>query len=142
MKTNRISNLAVTIAVVSLMLTVVLGCNSRSDAEWKDLLGGNKLSRADNSGSVSTKTTIYFCPTGDYAMQIDFSGYSTGGAGTLSMADNDVELGRWQVDAGVLKLQSQEGKTHEYSLGESSERAVVKLDGSGYMLAPHNECGE
>ena len=75
------------VTTLFVLLTVALACNLRTDSDWKNELGGKKLSRANNSGSVSTKINIYFCPTGEYAMQSQFSGFSTGGAGTLSSAD-------------------------------------------------------
>ena len=123
------------------LLAVGLGCDRKTDGEWKHELGGKKLSRAKNSGSVSNSTNIYFCASGEYALQTQFSGFSTGGVGTLSMADEDVELGRWTVDSGTLILQAQDGKRQEYELSEGSDADVVLLDGTGYLVRTHNECG-
>lgn len=81
------------IAVVSIIF-IGLACTcggGRSDQEWNRVLAYKKLSRASNSGAVSDKVNFFFCPSGDYAMQTQFSGFSGGGAGTLSMASEDVE---------------------------------------------------
>ena len=123
-----------------ILVTVVLGCNFKSDAEWKNELGRKKLSRANNSGSVSTKVNIYFCSSGEYAMQAQFSGFSTGGGGTLSAADEDVEYGRWSVQSATLILKSQEGKTQEYDLSQGLDENVIELNGNGYLVSTHNEC--
>jgi len=89
---------------------------------------------------VSTNVNIYFCPSGEYAMQSQFSGFSTGGAGTLSSADEDVEYGKWKVESGTLTLRSQNGKSHEYSLSQGLDDKVIELNGNGYLVSTHNEC--
>src|SRR5687767_13410430 len=113
------------------LLLVVLGCNSRSDTEWTKILGNKKLSMAKTSGSISDKTDIWFCPSGEYAMRTQFSGFSTGGAGTLSMADEDFEYGNWRVESGVLILRSQDGQTSRYDISQEMDEDVISLDGSG-----------
>jgi len=124
-----------------LLLALGLGCTGgKTVGEWRNELGGRKLTRAKSSGSISDRVDIYFCSTGEYALQTQFSGFSTGGAGSLSMADEDVELGRWDVDGGTLILQSQDGSRREYSLSESTDPSVLELDGSGYLVSRHNEC--
>ena len=133
-----------TAAVLSLgiLLAVGLGCNPRSDNEWRAELSGKKLSRSSNSGSISNRVTIYFCADGQYAMQSEFSGFSTGGAGTLSMADEDVELGRWTVRSSTLLLQSRNGESHEYGLSEGNDPEVIELDRTSYLVTEQYECGE
>jgi hypothetical protein len=128
------------IAALLVLLSVGLGCNLRSDADWKQELGRKKLSRAKYSGSVSTMTNFYFCPSGEYAKQTQFSGFSTGGAGTLSAANEDVELGSWTVESSTLILKSQDGKTYEFSLSQGADGNVIELDGTGYLVTTHNEC--
>jgi hypothetical protein len=128
------------IAAVLVLFFLVLGCNTKSDDEWTALLAHKKLSRANNDGSISTKVNYYFCPSGEYAIQTQFSGFSTGGAGTLSMADEDVELGTWQVRNGVLLLSPQDGGRKEISLSQGLDADVIQLDGTGHLIETHNEC--
>src|SRR5690242_11833309 len=80
---------------VCVLMGVGFGCKMKPDSAWKSELGGKKLSRANNSGSVSSNVNIYFCPSGEYALQSQFTGFSTGGAGTLSTANERVEYGHW-----------------------------------------------
>jgi hypothetical protein len=130
------------VALIVLM-AVGLACSNKSDAEWKKELGGKKLSSAKTSGSLSDKTNIWFCPSGEYLMQKQFSGYSTGGGGTLSMADEDTEYGTWRVDSGVLILEPQQGGSGEvsrYDLSQGMDSNVVELGGRGYLVESHNEC--
>lgn len=122
------------------LLFVVLGCNSRSDAEWTKILGNKKLSAVKTSGSISDKTNIWFCTTGEYAMQRQFSGFSTGGGGMLSMADEEYEYGRWRVEAGTLILRSQDGETSRYDISQRTDENVISLNGNGYLVSTHNEC--
>jgi hypothetical protein len=129
------------LAALILVLSVGLACNMRSDAEWKQMLGGKKLSKASNSGAISDKVDIYFCPSGEYGMETQFTGFSTGGAGTLSMADSDVEYGQWSVSSGTLVLVSQNGERREYSISQGMDTEVVELNGNGYLVTRHNECG-
>jgi hypothetical protein len=118
MAASRSTDSRYTAAILTLcvLLCVGLGCKVKPDSEWKSQLGGKRLSRANNSGAVSSKLDIYFCSNGEYALQSQFSGFSTGGAGTLSMADEDIEYGRWTVEHSTLILRSQNGKTHEYEI--------------------------
>lgn len=137
------NNHSLAIVAVVAVLFVALGCNESrySDQEWSKMLAYKKLSRASNSGSVSTKTNFYFCPSGEYAMQTQFSGFSGGGAGTLSMADEDVELGRWVVKNGTLYVQNENGEQRQYDLSFADGGDVVRLNGQGYLVDTHNECG-
>ena len=135
-----ISRHFVALIAFGVIIAVGLGCNLKSDSEWKKELSSKKLSRASNSGSVSTKVNIYFCSNGEYAKQSQFSGFSTGGAGTLSMADEDVELGRWTVDSGTLVLRSEAGETEEYNISQGFDAEVIELNGNGYLVSTHNEC--
>lgn len=137
---GRFSDQLMAVFAVALLLAAGLACNLKSDDEWKRELAHKKLSRASTSGSISDKVTFYFCPTGEYAKQSEFSGYSPGGAGTLSMADSDVELGRWEVRSGTLVLRSQTGETSEYSINQGSDGDVIQLNGNGYLVTTHNEC--
>ena len=130
------------IAVISLIF-IGLACTcggGRSDQEWNRVLAYKKLSRAANSGAVSDRVNFFFCPSGDYAMQTQFSGFSGGGAGTLSMASEDVELGRWAVKNGVLYLRSQNGGDRQYDLSVGSDDDVIRLNGDGYLVDTQNEC--
>ena len=133
-----------TAAVLSLgiLLSIGLGCASKSDNEWRAELSGKKLSRASNSGAISNSVNIYFCADGRYAMERQFSGFSTGGAATLSMADEEVELGRWTVQSSTLILQSRDGERHEYGLSQANDPEVIELDGIGYLAAEHDGCDE
>ena len=74
-------------------------------------------------------------------MQTQFSGFSGGGAGTLSMADEDVELGRWIVKNGILYLQAENGDRRQYDLASADGGEVIRLEGQGYLVDTHNECG-
>jgi hypothetical protein len=140
LNTNNQSLALVAFAAVTF---VALGGNGSrySDQEWSKMLAYKKLSRASNSGSVSTKTNFYFCPSGEYAMQTQFSGFSGGGAGTLSMADEDVELGRWVEKNGTLYLQAENGERREYDLAVADGGDVIRLNGQGYLVDTQNECG-
>ena len=125
---------------VFLMLIIILGCKSKSDSDWAKILGNKKLTTAKTSGSISNKTNIWFCPSGEYAMQRQFSGFSTGGSGSLSMANEDFETGKWRVNSGTLILQSQDGETVEYELLQGRDEDVISLDGTGYLVSTHNAC--
>ncbi len=122
------------------ILLVGLGCNTKSDADWARELGGRKLTMAKTSGGISDKVEIWFCPNGEYAKRTYFGGFSGGGAGTLSIADEETEGGRFQVRSSTLILQSQNGNTSEYSISQSVEGDVVQLNGNGYLVSVHNEC--
>ena len=139
---NTTNNSLALVAFAAVIFTA-LGCNGSrySDQEWSKMLAYKKLSRASNSGSVSTKTNFYFCPSGEYAMQTQFSGFSGGGAGTLSMADEDVELGRWVVKNGTLYVQAENGERREYDLSVADGGNVIRLNGAGYLVDTQNECG-
>lgn len=139
----RTNNQSPAFFAIAAVLFIALACGGTqfSDKEWNKQLAHKKLSRASNSGSVSTKTNFYFCPTGEYAMQTQFSGFSGGGAGSLSMADEDVELGRWIVKNGILYLQAENGDRRQYDLASADGGEVIKLEGQGYLVETHNECG-
>lgn len=139
---NSTSDQIAILAFISLVfIGIACTCGGgRSDQEWNRMLAYKKLSRASNSGAVSDKVNFYFCPSGDYAMQTQFSGFSGGGAGTLSMASEDVELGRWAVKNGVLYLRSQNGEDRQYGLSIGSDNDVVRLNGDGYLVDTQNEC--
>jgi hypothetical protein len=122
------------------VFTAAFACNLQSDEEWTRELEHVKLSRASNSGSLSNKTIFYFCPGGEYAMITQFSGFSGGGAGTLSMADEDIERGRWMVQSGNLLVQNEKGERREYGLGKGADENVLQLDGVGYLAERHREC--
>jgi hypothetical protein len=128
------------LAAVIMILLVGVACNSKSDEEWTRDLANKKLSRASNSGSLSNKTMFYFCPGGEYAMVTQFSGFSGGGAGTLSMADEEVERGRWVVRSGTLLVQAENGERRQYDLGEGADSNVVQLEGTGYLVESQSEC--
>jgi hypothetical protein len=98
---------------------------------------GKKLSMAKTSGSISDKIDIWFCPSGEYAKRTEFVGVS----GDFTMADADVEQGRWTVESGVLILKSQKGETSEYDLSQGTDSNVIRLNGKGYLVERHNECG-
>lgn len=123
-----------------ILIFVGLGCDSTSDEDWKRELGGKKLSMAKTSGSISDRVEIWFCTSGEYAMKTQFSGFSAGGGGTLSMADEDLEGGMWRVVSSTLILQSQEGKTREYSISQGTGEDVIYLNDNGYLVSRHNEC--
>lgn len=133
-------HLAATAALAALAFAA-LGCGDlgKSDADWKRELGGKKLSKAKTSGSVSDKVQIWFCGSGEYARQTQFSGFSTGGAGTLSMADEDIEGGTWRVESGTLVLSPQNGEASTYDISQVSGD-VIELNGSRYLVESHNEC--
>jgi hypothetical protein len=125
---------------LSLLVFAALGCGAlKSDTDWKRELDGKKLSMAKTSGSISDKVEIWFCASGEYARRTQFSGFSTGGSGTLSMADEDVEVGRWRVESGVLILQPENGETGQYEISADSSD-VISLNGTGYLVESHNEC--
>jgi hypothetical protein len=127
-------------AALFIVLSVGLGCNFVSDDEWKSALSGKKLTRASTSGSFSDKITFYFCSNGDYGKQTDSTGFSPGGAGSLSMASNDVEYGRWKVDSSVLTLESQKGETFRSELARGNDDNVIVIGGDGYLVTTQNEC--
>ncbi len=128
------------LAALALLVIMALGCGEmRSDTDWKRELGGKKLSMAKTSGSINDKVEIWFCSSGEYARRTQFSGFSAGGGGTLSMADEDVETGSWRVESGTLILQPENGETRQYDISQESED-VVQLNGSGYLVESHNEC--
>ena len=128
------------IVAFACILLVGLGCNTKSDADWERDLGGRKLTMATTSGGISDKIEIWFCPNGEYARRTYFGGFSTGGAGTLSVADEDTEGGRFQVRSSILILQSQDGNTSEYRISQSFENDVVQLDNNNYLVSVHSEC--
>ena len=128
------------LAALAILVFAALGCGDmKSDDDWKRELGGKKLSMAKTSGSISDKVEIWFCASGEYARRTQFSGFSTGGGGTLSMADEDVEAGRWRVESGTLILQPENGKTSQHDISQSSND-VIELNGNGYLVESHNEC--
>ncbi|MBL8184808.1 MAG: hypothetical protein JNK51_07775 [Blastocatellia bacterium] len=139
-KTREYGNIG--IAAVSVFFVVLAGvaCNIVSDDDWKRTLANKKLSRASTSGSISDKVAFYFCPNGEYAMQTQFSGFSPGGAGSFSMADEDVELGRWTISSGILVVQPENGERREYNISRGMDSDVVQLNGNGYLVEHQNEC--
>jgi hypothetical protein len=120
-----------------LLVFMSLGCGFKSDSEWKRELGGKKLSTAKTSGSVSDRTDIWFCPSGEYARRSEFVGVS----GDFTHADADVEEGRWTIESGVLILKPEGGKTSEYDLSTGTDEDVIYLNGNGYLVERHNKCG-
>jgi hypothetical protein len=128
------------LAALATLVFAGLGCGEmKSDSDWKRELGGKKLSMAKTSGSISDKVEIWFCSTGEFARRAQFSGFSGGGAGTLSMADEDVETGTWRVESGTLILQPENGETRQYDISQSSGE-VIALNGTGYLVESHSEC--
>ncbi|MEZ5428320.1 MAG: hypothetical protein R2747_18770 [Pyrinomonadaceae bacterium] len=123
-----------------LFLLIALGCGGRSDAEWKAALGGRKLMTVKNSGSFSDKTEIWFCSNGEYALRTVSTGFSPGGGSTLSMVDQDGEMGRFEVRSSTLILRSQEGNVSEYSLSPGNDENVIALNGVKYLVTLHDEC--
>lgn len=121
---------------LSLVLVFSLGC-FKSDEEWKSILAHKKLSAAKTSGSVSDKVEFYFCPNGEYAKSTEFIGNSGG----FSMADQDVEFGRWTVESGTLVLHSEQGKSSQYSISQGTDSNVIRLNDIGYLVTQHNKCG-
>lgn len=129
-------------ALAALMILVFagLGCGEmRSDSDWKRELGGKKLSMAKTSGSISDKVEIWFCSSGEFARRTQFSGFSGGGSGTLSMANEDVEAGSWRVESGILILQPENGETSQYDISQNSSD-VIALNGRNYLVESHSEC--
>lgn len=120
-----------------ILIFVGLACGFKADSEWKRELGGKKLSTAKTSGSISDKIEIWFCPSGEYAKRTEFVGVS----GDFTMADADVEQGRWTVESGVLILRSENGTTSEYDLSSGTDANVTRLNGKGYLVERHNRCG-
>lgn len=137
---NLFSKHFCSIIAFAFIVFVGLGCGAKSDADWERDLGGRKLTMAKTSGGISDKVEIWFCPNGEYAKRIYFGGFSTGGAGTLSVADEDTEGGKFQVRSSTLILQSQDGNTSEYSISQGFEADVVELNGNKYLVSIHNEC--
>lgn len=129
-------------AVISLSIVVfiALGCGCKFDAEWQNTLGGKKLTMAKTSNGLSDKVEIWFCPTGEYAKKTQFSGFSGGGGGDLSVAAQDGELGIWKVESGVLYLKSQDGKTSSYDISQGIDSDVISLNNRNYSVTTHNEC--
>jgi hypothetical protein len=118
------------------LIFFVLGC-FKSDDNWKNHLAHKKLTSAKTSGSISDRVDIYFCPSGEYAKRTDFVGNSGG----FSMANEDVEYGSWTVESGTLILQSEDGKTTQYSLSQGTDNNVIKLNGTGFLVTQHDKCG-
>ncbi len=137
---NLFSKHFYSVIAFAFIIFVGLGCNPKSDADWERELGGRKLTMAKTSGGISDKVEIWFCPNGEYAKRTYFGGFSTGGVGTLSIADEDTEGGRFQVRSSTLILQSQNGNTSEYSISQNFEGDVVELNGNNYLVSTHNEC--
>lgn len=133
-------NVLTTVIALVLLLGAALACNFKSDEEWANELGGKQLSRAKTSGAISDRVDIWFCSNGEYVKRTQFSGMSTGGGGTLSMADEDVEQGTWRVESSTLILRSQDGNVTEYSIYADRDVDVVELNGNGYLVKTHNEC--
>ena len=128
------------VLALTILVSVVLGCGQpKSDAEWKSALAGKKLSMASNSGSFSYRYDIWFCGSGEYAARRQTSGFSTGGAGTLSMADEDAEQGRWRVEAGKLIVEPENGQRQQLEL-EQTAADVISLEGNKFLVESHNEC--
>lgn len=125
------------IIALGLLVFVGLACNSKSDSDWKRELAGKKLTFAKTSGSISDRIDIWFCASGEYAKRTDFVGVS----GDFTAADADVEQGKWTVESGVLILKSEDGNTSEYELSEGADNNVIRLNGNGYLVTQHNECG-
>ena len=125
------------IMALGLLVFVALACGFKSDSDWKRELGGMKLTYAKTTGSISDRIDIWLCPSGEYAKRTDFVGVS----GDFTSADADVEEGKWTVESGTLILQSQDGKTTEYDLSKGTDSNVIRLNGNGYLVTRHNECG-
>lgn len=125
-------------AIISLTLLVFIGlsCSFKSDNEWKQQFGGKRLTFAKTTGSISDKIDIYFCHNGMYAKRTEFIGVS----GDFTTANADVERGYWNVESGILLLESEKGKTSEYKISQNFDNDVLQLDGDNYQITTHNEC--
>ena len=128
------------LAALAILVFAGLGCGEmKSDSDWKRELGGKKLSMAKTSGSISDKVEIWFCSSGEFARRTQFSGFSGGGGGTLSMANEDVETGSWRVESCTLILQPENGETLQYDISQSSSD-VIALNERNYLVESHSEC--
>lgn len=127
-------------AVIALGLLVFIGLACNSEADWENELGGKQLTYAKTSGSFSDRVDIWFCPSGEYAVRSESSGFSGGGSGTLSTAGENGDYGQWRVDGSTLILRSQNGQVTEYELSKGSDDSVVKLNGRGYLVRRHDKC--
>lgn len=124
---------------MAVLFFVAVGCGFKSDEQWRSELGGKQLSKAKTSGSMSDRVDIWFCSNGEYARRIQFSGLSTGGGGTLSMADEDFEIGKWRVENSTLILQPDKGERSEYSIFAGASD-VIQLNGNDYLIQTQKEC--
>jgi hypothetical protein len=137
---KNLKNTLSSVFALVLLLGIALACNFKSDKEWKSELGGKQLSKATTSGAVSDRVDIWFCSNGEYAKRTQFSGMSTGGAGTLSMADEDIEQGQWRIENSTLILRSQDVDVTKYSIFQNMDADVIELNGNGYLVKKHREC--
>lgn len=116
---------------------------SESGPNWQNELAGKKLSRAQTSGSLSGSMQIWFCSSGEYMGKQESSGYSTGGSGTLSTADEDSDSGKWSVNSSTLTLRSKNGDKTELQLSQGTDKKVIRLNGTGFLVERHNDnCSE
>ncbi len=125
-------------AIFSLILLVfvALSCSFKSDNDWKQQLGGKKLTFAKTTGSISDKIDIYFCGNGMYAKRTEFTGVS----GEFTMADAKVERGLWNIESGYLLLENEKKELTEYSISQNFDNDIVQLSGKNYRVSTHNQC--
>ena len=91
------------LAALAMLIFIVLGCNGvGSVSNWESELAGKKLSMANNSGAFSDSMQIWFCSSGKFSAKKQTSGFSGGGSGTLSMADEDAQSGKWSVKGSTF----------------------------------------
>ena len=122
---------------LSFLLFIGISCGMKTDDAWKNDLGNKRLTFVNNSGSISDKIDIWFCDSGIYAKRIEFTGVS----GEFTMADADMERGYWNIESGVLRLQSEHNKISEYTISQYFDNDVLQLNGKNYRISTHNECG-
>lgn len=91
-------------------------------------LAGRAVVRYHNSEITSSRWRYFFCSDGTFAYRYNSSTVSTGGMGSLSMADQDSAQGRWTLSGNTVTLTPDQGA--ELTL-EISDRSGSSLTVSG-----------
>lgn len=131
----------VSLVASALLILAVLGCGGlNAGSGWEQQLAGKKLTRAKSSGSFSDMYHLWFCSSGEYLGKTETVGMSYGGAGTGSMASEDIERGRWSVNGSTLTIVLEDASKIEYELSQGTDSNVIRFNGTPLMVTPSSEC--
>lgn len=125
----------------ALLISAALGCAGLENGSgWEQKLAGNKLTRAQSSGSFGDTYHLWFCSSGEYMGKKETVGISYGGAGTGSMASESFERGKWSVTGSTLTIEPEGEGPIEYELSQGNDPNVIRFNGTPLLVSASSEC--